>query len=245
VSQRIDVAQVLIERHGKMLVVHTRRAAVFEHRPRLAPKEADELMPWYPGGVQALLDARIGYYHHPEEPPVNGSPTGRARAAGSFSSAGSALSRRGRIPMRPSARPSRRERIAGVALFLSVTAGWMVGFSISFELGWIGYHDSVAAVATILSAVTLVITGYFGRYRDALWLGWIPGVAAMTSGWAMTPEPGGDETGWTMIFFGGLLLIPAWPLYFFPLMALGTWLGGRWRRRSRFTSRQSEAAVTA
>jgi hypothetical protein len=29
-----------------------------------------------------------------------------------------------------------------------------------------------------------------------------------------------------MIFLGGLLLIPAWPLDYFPLMALGTWLRG-------------------
>jgi hypothetical protein len=33
----------------------------------------------------------------------------------------------------------------------------------------------------------------------------------------MTPTPGGDEAGWSLIFCGGLLLIPGWPLYFFPL----------------------------
>jgi hypothetical protein len=42
---------------------------VVEHR-WLSPEEADALMPWYPGGVQALLDGRIGYYEHPREPPV-------------------------------------------------------------------------------------------------------------------------------------------------------------------------------
>lgn len=132
--QRIDVAQVLIERDGKVLVVHTvnrdhgnadrwglpgggREAgetlaeaaaretreetgleievgellalgewlhrthdllAVFRARadgdPRpqagevvvkcrwVSPDEADALMPWYPGGVRALLEGRVGYY---------------------------------------------------------------------------------------------------------------------------------------------------------------------------------------
>ena len=138
--ERIDVAQVLIEREGKVLVVHTVgpahsnidrwglpgggrepgetlvQAAVREAREEtglevdvggllavgevlsdthdlffvfrgratgaarvqedelvvehrwLSPEEADVLMPWYPGGVQALLDGRIGYYGHPSEP---------------------------------------------------------------------------------------------------------------------------------------------------------------------------------
>ena len=138
--ERIDVAQVLIEREGKVLVVHTVgpadsnidrwglpgcgrepgeplvQAAVREAREEtglevdvggllavgevlsdthdlffvfrgratgaarvqedelvvehrwLSPEEADVLMPWYPGGVQALLDGRIGYYGHPLEP---------------------------------------------------------------------------------------------------------------------------------------------------------------------------------
>jgi len=142
--ERIDVAQVLVEREGRVLVVHTvghahtnidrwglpggRRepgetlveAAVREAREEtglevdvgellavgevvsdthdllfvfrahaagepqvqegevvvecrwLSPEEADVLMPWYPGGVQALIDGRAGYYYeHPEEPPVS------------------------------------------------------------------------------------------------------------------------------------------------------------------------------
>lgn len=132
--KRIDVAQVLIERGGKVLVVHTmnldranvdrwglpgggreagetlaaaaaretreetgleievgellalgewlHRAhvlfAVFRARadgdPRpqagevvvecrwVSPEEADALMPWYPGGLRALLEGRVGYY---------------------------------------------------------------------------------------------------------------------------------------------------------------------------------------
>ena len=136
-----------------------------------------------------------------------------------------------------------RDRIAGIALFLSVTVLWMLGWSASFEQGWIGYDDSVAVIAAVLSAVSLVITGYLGRYRDALWLGWIPGATAMAIGFAMTPTPGGDETGGSMIFFGGLLLVPAWPLYFFPLMALGTWLRSRLAPRSDPATPQSPGLV--
>jgi hypothetical protein len=40
----------------------------------------------------------------------------------------------------------------------------------------------------------------------------------------MTPTPGGDEAGGGLIFFGGLLLIPGWPLYFLPLIAAGVYL---------------------
>ena len=38
----------------------------------------------------------------------------------------------------------------------------------------------------------------------------------VAAGIAMTPEPGGNESGWSLIFFGGLTLIPGWPLYFLP-----------------------------
>jgi 8-oxo-dGTP diphosphatase len=141
--ERIDVAQVLVEREGRVLVVHTVgpahtnidrwglpggrcepgetlvEAAVREAREEtglevdvgellavgevvsdthdllfvfrahavgepqvqegevvvecrwLSPSEADVLMPWYPGGVQALLDGRTSYYYeHPKEPLV-------------------------------------------------------------------------------------------------------------------------------------------------------------------------------
>jgi hypothetical protein len=138
--------------------------------------------------------------------------------------------------MRVSIGPNQRGRVAGIALFLFVTAAWAIGWAASFELGWIGYDDSVAVLAAGASAVTLVVTGYLARYRDALWLGWIPGATMVAIGFAMTPEVGGDETGGSMIFFGFLVLLPGWPLYFFPLMALGTWLRGRLGRRSPTTS---------
>lgn len=34
---------------------------VVEHR-WLFPEQADEVMPWYPGGVRALLERQVGYY---------------------------------------------------------------------------------------------------------------------------------------------------------------------------------------
>ena len=52
----------------------------------------------------------------------------------------------------------------------------------------------------------------------------------MAIGFAMTPTPGGDETGGNMVFFGGLLLGLGWPFYFLPLIAIG---GGLRRRRLR------------
>jgi hypothetical protein len=33
----------------------------------VSPEEADALMPWYPGGVRALLDGRVGYYEQPRQ----------------------------------------------------------------------------------------------------------------------------------------------------------------------------------
>jgi hypothetical protein len=120
----------------------------------------------------------------------------------------------------------RARRAAGITLFLFVTACWMLGAA-SAEQGWTGYSDLVLLIAVVLSAVSLVITGYLGRLWDALWLGWVPGVTMMAIGFAMTPEPGGDETGGGMVFFGGLVLVFGWPAYFFPLIALGRGLRGR------------------
>jgi hypothetical protein len=115
---------------------------------------------------------------------------------------------------------------AGILLFLAVTVCWTLG-SAAWEQGWITYTDLVVLVAAVLSTVSVVVTGYLGRVVHALWLGWIPGAAMMAIGFAMTPEPGGDETGWTMIFFGGLLLGLGWPIFFFPLIAVGAGLRRR------------------
>lgn len=129
-----------------------------------------------------------------------------------------------------SVEPSRRERVAGAALFLAVTACWVVGFA-SAEQDWIRYEDSVLLIAAVLSALSVVVTGYLGRTWAALWLGWVPGAALMAVGFAMTPTPGGDETGGAMVFVGGLLVIFGWPAYFFPLIFVGAGLRARRARR--------------
>jgi cytochrome c biogenesis protein CcdA len=121
-------------------------------------------------------------------------------------------------------------RVVGISLFLVVTACWMLGLA-SAEQDWVRYADLVLLIAVGLSAVSAVITGYLGRIRDALWLGWIPGAAMIAIGFAMTPEPGGDERGGGMVFFGGLVLAFGWPLYFFPLIAAGAGLQARRARR--------------
>jgi hypothetical protein len=128
-------------------------------------------------------------------------------------------------------RPERRgNRVAGAALFLAVTACWLLGLSAA-EQDWIDLSFWVLPIAVVLSAVSVVATGYLGRRPiDAFWLGWIPGAAMMAIGFAMEPEPGGDETGATMVFFGGLVLGLGWPVYFFPLITVGAEVG---RRRPR------------
>lgn len=138
----------------------------------------------------------------------------------------------------PSTNPSRRERGAGVTLFLLVTACWTLWLA-SAEQGWIGYGDGygsfVLLIAAGLSAISLVMTGYLlGRTWAALWLGWVPGATMAAVGFSMTPTPGGDEAGGGLIFIGGLLLMLGWPAYFFPLIAIGAAL--RRRRVKRLAS---------
>jgi 8-oxo-dGTP diphosphatase len=75
VGELLAVGEVLSDTHDVLFVfrAHARGEprvqqgeVVVEHR-WLSPREADAFMPWYPGGVQALLDGRISYYEHPEE----------------------------------------------------------------------------------------------------------------------------------------------------------------------------------
>jgi hypothetical protein len=117
------------------------------------------------------------------------------------------------------------QRLVGVSLFLVVTACWVLGLA-AWEQGWIDVSEFAFLAGAGVSAVSLVLTGYLGRTKDALWLGWIPGTSMMAVGFAMTPTPGGDETGGSLVFFGGLVLI-GWPIYFFPLIALGVLLRRR------------------
>ena len=104
------------------------------------------------------------------------------------------LSRQPQGQRPPISTPSNLEQAAGVTLFLVVTACWMLGL-VSAELDWIAYSDFFVVVATGLSIVSLVLTGYLGRLQHLLLLRWIPGAAMMAIGFAMTPDPGGDETG--------------------------------------------------
>jgi hypothetical protein len=102
------------------------------------------------------------------------------------------------------------KRLAGVGLFLVVTACWVLGL-VAAEQDWITWHDFALLIVAVLSAVSLVLAGYLGRIMDAVWLGWIPGAVIMAVGFA---------TGSALIFIGGLVLI-GWPIYFLPLIALG------------------------
>jgi hypothetical protein len=129
-----------------------------------------------------------------------------------------------------SANLSRPKRVAGVALFLVATACWVFGLA-AWEEGWIDVSDLAFVGAAGLSAVSVVLTGYLGRSQDALWLGWIPGTAMMAVGFAMSPTPGGDEAGGGLIFLGGLLLILGWPIFFFPLIVAGAYIGSRRAKR--------------
>jgi hypothetical protein len=118
---------------------------------------------------------------------------------------------------------NRLKRPAGVSLFLIVTACWVLGLAAA-EQDWITWDDFVLAVLAVLSAVSVVLTGYLGRIMDAVWLGWTPGAVIMAVGFAIPPP--GDEPGSALIFLGGLVLI-GWPIYFLPLMAIGVWLRQR------------------
>jgi hypothetical protein len=138
-------------------------------------------------------------------------------------------------------KPTRRERQAGVALFLVVTACWIL-LSSSWEQGWVEYNSAFVVVGVALSAVTVVMTGYLVRLTDAAWVGWVPGAAMTAIGFAMTPTPGGDETGGSMVFFGVLLLVLGWPFFFLPLIAIG--VGVRRLRTKRLTAAIAETDAT-
>jgi hypothetical protein len=105
-------------------------------------------------------------------------------------------------------------------LFLVVTAFWLLVFSTP-ESDWeLRHEDILGGIALVLSAVSVVMTGFVGRrVEDALFLGWIPGAAMMALGLLW---PARDA----LIFVGGLVLF-GWAVYFFPLIALGVALRER------------------
>jgi hypothetical protein len=130
-----------------------------------------------------------------------------------------------RLP-HPSVKPSRRQEVAGIALFLAVTVGWTLWIAIpdwdwDAPAGLTNPFDLGGLIAAVPSALSVVVTGYLiGRAVAAVWLGWIPGVLIMAVGFLFVDSLGG------LIFVGGLLLILGWPLYFLPLIGIGVGLRG-------------------
>jgi hypothetical protein len=77
-----------------------------------------------------------------------------------------------------------RKHLAGIVLFLVVTAWWVLGL-VSAERDWITWRELDLLIATVLSAASVVLTGYLGETMDAVWLGWIPGAVIMAVGSAL------------------------------------------------------------
>jgi hypothetical protein len=130
-----------------------------------------------------------------------------------------------RLPS-PSVKPSRREQVAGITLFLAVTVGWTLWIGV-LEWDWDssgGLTNPFALgglIAALPSALSVVVTGYLiGRVVAAVWLGWIPGAFMVAVG-LLSVDLG------ALIFIGGLLLMFGWPVYFLPLIAVGVGLR-RW-----------------
>lgn len=132
----------------------------------------------------------------------------------------------------PTIKPSRLEQAAGVTLFLVVTACWTLWWALSLasgdaSSGLASPADTGGMIAAVPSAMSVVVTGYLLGRRDAatLLLGWIPGALMMAIGFLFAGEVP-DDLGW-IVFIGGLLLMVGWPVYFFPLIAIGAYLRGR------------------
>jgi hypothetical protein len=89
-----------------------------------------------------------------------------------------------RLP-HPSVRPSGREEVAGIALFLAVTVGWTLWLAVpdwdwDASAGLTNPFDLGGLIAAIPSALSVVVTGYLiSRAVAAVWLGWIPGALMM------------------------------------------------------------------
>jgi hypothetical protein len=135
-----------------------------------------------------------------------------------------------RLP-HPSVRPSGREEVAGIALFLAVTVGWTLWLAVpdwdwDASAGLTNPFDLGGLIAAIPSALSVVVTGYLiSRAVAAVWLGWIPGALMMGVGFLFV-----DSLG-ELIFVGGLLLMLGWPLYFLPLIGVGVVLRARHVKR--------------
>jgi hypothetical protein len=118
---------------------------------------------------------------------------------------------------------STRERREGFALFLGVTLVWTLGLAAA-DQEWIAYNTLLWLFAWVLSAISLVVTGYLlGRYTDALWLGWIPGAALIATSFVLFFA---GQPGMTILCVGATVLISAL-VCFLRLIALGAWLRRR------------------
>jgi hypothetical protein len=128
-----------------------------------------------------------------------------------------------RLPS-PSVRPSRRQEVAGIALFLVVTVAWNLWLALPdwdahLSARLMSPFDLGGLLAAVPSALSVVATGYLiGRAIAVVWLGWIPGALMMAIGFLFVDSLGG------LIFVGGLLLMLGWPLYFLPLIGIGVGL---------------------
>jgi hypothetical protein len=129
-----------------------------------------------------------------------------------------------RLPS-PSVKPSRREQVAGIALFLVVSGLWtlwlalVVAYSDVYPSWSLTHPLGVGGlIAAVPSAASVVVAGYLlGRTMAAVQLGWIPGALMIAVGFMpLTVEE--------LLFTGGLLLIFGWPVYFLPLIAIGAGL---------------------
>jgi hypothetical protein len=140
-----------------------------------------------------------------------------------------------RLP-HPSVEPSRREEVAGIALFLAVTVAWLLWIAIpdwdwDAPAGLTNPFDLGGLIAAVPSALSVVVTGYLiGRALAVVWLGWIPGALMMAVGFLFVDSLGG------LIFIGGILLVLGWPLYFLPLIGIGVGLRG-WRAKQLVSPR--------
>jgi hypothetical protein len=109
--------------------------------------------------------------------------SGERASAAKLNRTATKKTRAARVPS--SRNSSRLERLAGISLFLVVTSCWVVGLA-TWEQCWIDWSSFAFAISAVLSALSVVLTGYLGRIVDAAWVGWIPGAAMMAAGFAMT-----------------------------------------------------------
>ncbi len=124
-----------------------------------------------------------------------------------------------------------REQRAGFALFFAVTGLWTLwsALALTWESGPTALNPwgAVGVVVGVLSAVSVVLTGYLiGPHATLIWLGLVPGGVMAAIGIV------GVETNLVFLLwlsFG--LLILGWPCVFLPLLGLGALIRSRVAKR--------------